>query len=327
MDKKYQVFISSTFTDLHDERRSIMDILLQADCIPAGMEAFTATDEEQFAVIKKVIDLCDYYILIIGNRYGSINTETGISYTEMEYEYAISQGIPVLVFAVNNPEYPTDRDDEKAQKLELFRHKALDNRLASIWINVGDLQGKVAIAIMKAKNDLVRPGWSRVQQYDELVYLRERDELRKKLQHSEATCKMLMAEIDSYRRDTSTLAFEDESIEIEYSYNVSTGNSWNRRHATATLAWKELFRVVSINMSNVSITESTITSVIRRMISDKSIEITNPNIVKVIVNQFEVLGYITHKWIEGRGLFYSLTAAGNRLKNDLNLIHKSNSID
>lgn len=64
-EKKYQVFISSTYSDLVDERRRILDILLMADCIPAGMEAFVATDVEQFEVIKKVIDLCDYYVLII----------------------------------------------------------------------------------------------------------------------------------------------------------------------------------------------------------------------------------------------------------------------
>ena len=59
---KYQVFISSTYSDLSIERKQVLDILLMADCIPAGMESFVATDEEQFNVIKKVIDLCDYYI-------------------------------------------------------------------------------------------------------------------------------------------------------------------------------------------------------------------------------------------------------------------------
>ena len=70
---KYQVFISSTYTDLKEERRKVLDVLLMADCIPAGMEAFVATDNEQFEVIKKVIDYCDYYVLILGMRYGSIS--------------------------------------------------------------------------------------------------------------------------------------------------------------------------------------------------------------------------------------------------------------
>ena len=55
MEKKYQVFISSTYADLAEERRKVLNILLMADCIPAGMEAFVATDKEQFEVIKKLL--------------------------------------------------------------------------------------------------------------------------------------------------------------------------------------------------------------------------------------------------------------------------------
>ena len=81
MDKRYQVFVSSTYADLKEERQRVIQTLMEADCIPAGMELFPAADEEQFAFIKKVIDDCDYYLLIIGGRYGS-TTEDGISYTE-----------------------------------------------------------------------------------------------------------------------------------------------------------------------------------------------------------------------------------------------------
>ncbi len=112
MEKKYQVFISSTYEDLKEERKRIIDVLLQSNCIPAGMELFSATDGTQMETIKSVIDLCDYYILILGERYGSISEETGKSYTEMEYDYALSKGIPVLVFAkkidVNNIESNED---------------------------------------------------------------------------------------------------------------------------------------------------------------------------------------------------------------------------
>ena len=76
MEKKYQVFISSTYEDLKEERKNVIETLLMIDCIPAGMEAFCAADEEQFEYIKKVIDLCDYYVLIIGKRYGSNQKET-----------------------------------------------------------------------------------------------------------------------------------------------------------------------------------------------------------------------------------------------------------
>jgi hypothetical protein len=84
MDKKYQVFVSSTFDDLREERALIYDTLLRLGCFPTGMEQFPAADEEQLKVIGKLIEQCDYYILIVAGRYGS-TTADGKSYTEGEY--------------------------------------------------------------------------------------------------------------------------------------------------------------------------------------------------------------------------------------------------
>lgn len=99
----YQVFISSTFEDLQDERLKILNTLLTFSCIPAGMELFSAASEEQFEYIKKVISQVDYYILIVAGRYGSV-TRDGISYTEKEFDYAKKIGIPILVFLHKHPE-------------------------------------------------------------------------------------------------------------------------------------------------------------------------------------------------------------------------------
>ena len=85
MNKKYQVFVSSTFMDLIDERQEVMQALLELDCIPVGMELFPAADEDQWTLIKGLINDCDYYVLIIGGRYGSLGP-SGKSDTQMEYE-------------------------------------------------------------------------------------------------------------------------------------------------------------------------------------------------------------------------------------------------
>src|ERR1039458_2608296 len=95
MDKRYQVFVSSTYGDLRDERQEVMKALLELACIPSGMDLFPAADEDQWSLIKRVIDDCDYYIVIIAGRYGSIGPD-GKSYTQMEYEYATSSKKPVI---------------------------------------------------------------------------------------------------------------------------------------------------------------------------------------------------------------------------------------
>ena len=97
MDKKHQVFVSSTYEDLQVERQEVMHVLLELDCIPSGMELFPAANDSQWELIKGVIDDCDYYVVIIAGRYGSTGP-SGISYTEMEYRYAVEQGKPVVAF-------------------------------------------------------------------------------------------------------------------------------------------------------------------------------------------------------------------------------------
>ncbi|TNT40442.1 DUF4062 domain-containing protein, partial [Escherichia coli] len=92
MKRKLQVFVSSTFTDLIEERQAAVSAILKAGHIPAGMELFTAADRSQMDIIKNWIDESDVYMLILGGRYGSIEPTTGKSYTELEYDYAVEQG-------------------------------------------------------------------------------------------------------------------------------------------------------------------------------------------------------------------------------------------
>src|SRR3954453_18062379 len=97
MDKRYQVFVSSTFVDLQVERQHAIQALLALDCIPSGMELFPASDDDQWTLIKRVIDDCDYSLLILAGRYGSIGID-GIGYTEKEYDYAVSVKKPIIAF-------------------------------------------------------------------------------------------------------------------------------------------------------------------------------------------------------------------------------------
>ncbi|WP_313069920.1 DUF4062 domain-containing protein [Lacrimispora sp.] len=95
MNKKLQVFVSSTYTDLIEERQAAVEAILDAGHIPAGMELFKA-GESQMKTIKKWIDDSDVYMLIVGGRYGSIDEESGKSYTHLEYEYALSKKMPTF---------------------------------------------------------------------------------------------------------------------------------------------------------------------------------------------------------------------------------------
>lgn len=101
MKKKLQVFVSSTYIDLIEERQAAVEAILDAGHIPAGMELFKAGNESQLKTIYRWIDESDVYMLILGGRYGSIEPKSGKSYTQLEYEYALSKNIPVFAVILN----------------------------------------------------------------------------------------------------------------------------------------------------------------------------------------------------------------------------------
>lgn len=323
--KKYQVFISSTYSDLIEERKKILDVLLMADCIPAGMEAFVAADVEQFEVIKKVIDLCDYYVLIIGKYYGTIHPKTGKSYTEMEYDYAIEQGIPVLVFAIDdNVELAPNKietDEDKIEKLKDFRTRALTNRLASIWGSTEDLTGKLAISIMKAKTEIKRPGWQRAVDFDEASLRREIMELKSENEQLANDLKDAKEEISSLT-EQNDLAFEDQEVKIKYHYENQNG----KRHGSKIVNLSDIFEVISIEMLDVSVYEPLIKDVIKNKFLPDGCErdFDDQQFVKKILNQYRALDLIYSTWDEDRkALYWGLTWKGCKVRDDMTLIRNS----
>jgi hypothetical protein len=161
LDKRYQVFVSSTFRDLRDERQQVIQALLELDCIPAGMELFPASDESQWELIRRVIDDCDYYIVVVGGRYGSVD-DAGISYTEREYDYALSRGMSVLGFVHGEPEAipagKTELEAKGRKKLQAFRQK-VQSRMCRTWRSAEELGGAVSRSIVQAMKRNPAEGW------------------------------------------------------------------------------------------------------------------------------------------------------------------------
>ncbi|WP_293450421.1 DUF4062 domain-containing protein [Planktotalea sp.] len=192
MEKRYQVFISSTFQDLQGARQEVSQALLRADCFPAGMELFPAADEEQFEFIKTVIDQSDYYILISAGRYGSIHPETGLSYTEMEYDYAVETGKPVIRLLHKDPfnelkgEF-IEQTDEGKKALIAFRERLSSTNLVRFW----EIPKELGIAVLVALSDLKRRnnaiGWVRADAAVDPATLVELDDLRKRANLIERT--------------------------------------------------------------------------------------------------------------------------------------------
>lgn len=162
MDVKYQVFVSSTFEDLQDERRAVIAAILAMGHIPVGMEAFNASDEDQWTNIKRRIDKADYYVVIVAERYGAEKDDK--SYTQMEYEYAVEHGVPVAAFLLKGEarrSWPNHKvEHSKAEKLESFR-ELCKKKMVSFWTSAGDLSGAVVLSLTELIQLKPRVGWVR----------------------------------------------------------------------------------------------------------------------------------------------------------------------
>ncbi len=165
-DKKLQVFVSSTYIDLKEERQAAVEAILQAGHIPAGMELFTAGDESQMTVIKRWIDESDVYLLILGERYGSLDKQANKSYTQLEYEYAVQQKKPLFALVKNEKALKKRLPIQavlpltEAIKFDDFRNQVLE-KVVKKFNNKHEIKVEIAnkLSELEKLNELV--GWIR----------------------------------------------------------------------------------------------------------------------------------------------------------------------
>jgi len=198
----------------------VMRALLELDCFPCGMEYFPAANDDQWSFISELIDQCDYYIVVVGNRYGSMD-ECGISYTEKEYRYAIEKGIPIIGFLHSDPASipngKSDSDSTTIKKLEEFR-RLVQSRLCKEWTNAADLGAVVSRSLTQLMKRNPRPGWVRADQIASTEASEEILRLRRQIDDL-----MLQQTTSAFVKPQGSdeLAQGDEVVSVEYTLTVS----------------------------------------------------------------------------------------------------------
>lgn len=319
MDKRYQVFISSTYTDLRNERQLVSQILMELNCIPAGMELFPATDEEQFSFIKTIIDDSDYYLLIIGGRYGTV-TEEGISYTEKEYEYAVSKAKPVVALLHGSPtSLSMDRSEisENARaKLNTFRERVSNGRLVRYWTSPQELQSHVAISMTSTIARIPATGWVRGSAAASEDLLNEINELRKKNER-------LQIKLNKYETSALELGFEPAGLDSLFVINGKYYSERARQQQAWKIeaSWRDIFYYISPYLLK-SIIEAKASEILRLALLKKAklpngLSSLDDQNFQTISVQLKVLGIIdiqAKQATDGKMYkFWSLTAAGEKL--------------
>ena len=289
---------------------------MEMDCIPSGMELFPAMDEDQLNFIKKVIDDCDYYLILIGGRYGSVTPE-GVSYTEKEYDYAIERGLKVIGLIHGAPGAipvdKTDRDPVLAARLEKLKEKVKTGRLVKEWTVASELPGIVALSLTKTIKMYPGVGWIRGDAVASNELLEEMNSIRKK-----------NAELEKLLDSTpvSSIAMDDiagleENFLVSGTYRASYDDDYAPWRYQLQLG--KIFGLIAPHLLSHPHDELVKEIWAQAIFEEKkqsasSVEL-NDNAFQTLKIQFKGLGLVDLKYRDSddrRALHWSLTSTGER---------------
>lgn len=205
---------------------------------------FPAANEDQWSLIKEVIDECDYYVVVVGGRYGSTSVE-GISYTEMEYDYAVASGIPILGFVHGKPdEIPVGKSDIEADaraKLDAFRAKVM-TRMVKQYETPAELGSAVSRGLNRMIKRNPRPGWVKG---DQAMTAETRAEIAE-LRATVATMEAAKVEADAQSThvtelDSEQFQFGQDEVEVTFDYTgYQSGRGAVRLDGKLWFTWDEI---------------------------------------------------------------------------------------
>jgi hypothetical protein len=307
-DKKYQIFISSTFADLKDERLAAMNSIINLRHIPIGMEGFPAIDQEQMSYIKRLIDECDYYVLIIANRYGSVGPD-GLSFTEQEYDYAVSKGKHVLAF-INNA--GDELDCDAPEPLTAFKRKVSTGRIIKHWDNKSPLELAVYKSLGEAFDADPRVGWVRGDAAIDAKVFHDLEQARAKIAELELISRSITL--------PNNIAGLDHNIVIPFTFKKYVSGTGYPAADSINLSLRDIFTAIAQNF-RVWKTEGSLALTLKTYLrrSERDFAIATPVSV-LLLNQFELLGLMRSTVMQSTSgpsyVYYQLTNIGESLLKD-----------
>lgn len=326
--KKYQVFVSATCDDLREERQRLMEVMLAGDCIPVGLSLCPRDASlNQWNTIKALIDESDYYLIVVGGRYGTL-APTGVSYTHREFTYALTKRKPMVSLIHERPEdLPGERRERNAEgmaRLRDFRDLVARSTLVRPWSQLDDLKPGVERLLAQLLKTHPAAGWVRGTEVAGIAD-RENLELRRQLED-------LRRQLDQAVKGPvirpEVLARGSDLTNIAYNCNVYVKGNCIVTQAKTQLTWDAVFATLAPTMIN-EVTEDQMRAVLAARIGENALKdvadqhrqahavrdiVINPVAFNTIKMHFRALGYIRKGASAGPGnqATWQLTPQGDQ---------------
>lgn len=321
------------------------------------MELFPAGNDEKWRLIQRVISECDYYVLVIGGKYGSLDPATELSYTEMEFDYAESIGKPIMAFLHGEPGKlagdQLELDSARREKLDAFREKVEAARVVKYWNTPAELPGHVALALMETREHYPAEGWIRANQAmtpevrTELAELRAR--VAELVQQTESRSSSTFAMVedlaqgdDEYPLEMKVTGYKSDQVDPTGQLLDARAPRWIWTvHVPVT--WNDVLQVVGPTLLHEA-SEPEVFQAIQRWIRDQwpiegvlpddfgkqaGTEIVSPGVVEDVLVQLFALGVIARgskkRTVSDKGKYWALTDLGQDQMMKLRAIRRSST--
>lgn len=334
-NKRYQVFISSTYTDLQEERAALTQVLPMLGCMPCGLDIHPV-GASAWTAIKKLIDEADYYLLLLGSRYGSLSP-SGISYTHMEYVYASTKQKPIVVLMHDAPESRPPQFQEKTpegrRQFNDFR-QLLGKGLVGGWKDIRSLEEATRRYLPQLIKTRPATGWVRATTLGSPEQTKEIERLKQRVAELEQEREQLLVQQSGA---LGALAQGQDLFEVMYRCKAYAAGNCEDVPGRSQLSWNSIFASFAPHLSQPQHEDFIAAKIADRVqeVALKDIQATRPKTHAVtdivlaplcfntIKLQFRTLGLIRRIPKDDNRTWWQLTATGEQQLTSLMTVRKS----
>ncbi|WP_237738856.1 DUF4062 domain-containing protein [Alcanivorax hongdengensis] len=337
-DNRYQVFISATYPDMQEARQALMVPLMDMGLMPTGFDSSAADGNTLLPVIQRMIEESDYFILLVGGRYGTLSP-MGLSEIHREYIFAATKRKPVIALIHDNPAMLPESRRETTREGQVRREdfaRLLENKaICYRWSTEKGLAELISKVMPEVMREHPADGWIRADRAGQgggaqSAALKERIAVLEKEREE------LLAQA---RPPLKSLARGSDQVSLDYSCNVYEGGDCKLAMASTRISWDQAFACVAPLMLNpaseMSLQKALEDYIGRRALADVQGDFPKAHAVRNVVmashafNQVKVhlraLGLINKSQEkDSRGLpMWQLTAHGDNTMSQVMAVKRS----
>jgi hypothetical protein len=214
MKTSLRVFVCSTYSDLSEERESVLDAIRRLQLQHDSMEFFGARANQPIETCLAEVRRSNILVVIVGHRYGTLAPQLGVSFSEAEYAEGYRLEKPCLVYIrdENVPVLPKhmERDPDKLRLLENWKATLQERHTVAAYQESKDLAVQVAADLSRTITELQEAARTREEARADSPALL--DEVRQLVAEAIKTGATEAALLSSIRRSVSTVISEAQHV-------------------------------------------------------------------------------------------------------------------